>query len=149
MEKSKVAQFVDGLSDAEKLESARADYRFMMTDATFAASAKKLSLVDTDLNDRFLFLYLCRAMKEGLSEESYHNFASYIYYLRQVSLPLKVSTTGIATRPDTAKWRMSDTEDDGVKMFQNAWSIIPKEFRLWIKKAFESLPNKLHMTVAA
>lgn len=148
MKKSKVAQFVDDLGDTEKLEYSRETYRFMIKDPAFAKQAPYLNLTNADTNDRFLFLYLCRAMREDLSDESYKELASYIYYLREVSLPLKVSSTGISTRPDTQKWRMSDTEDDGVKMFSNAWNVIPKEFRIWMRETFDALPNKLHLVAA-
>ena len=139
-------QFLASLTDTEKDTYSRAYYKLLMRqDPAFRHKAKVLHLGkdESDADDRFIFLYLCKRIQE---EDEYlkRELSVYIYMLREVSFRLVPSGKhGVSIRPDTSKWNTAGkgAPSNGMEQFKSAWFIISQEYRDWMKKVFEEMPK--------
>lgn len=148
MKNNQVYDYIVGLSDEKKLIFSRKIYsKLLREDFVFAKNINGLALgKDCELNDRFLFLYLCDEMKKGIDEVQYREYASYIFMMRNVSFILQPSEKaphGLTLRPDFKQWQMD--EQDGKYWFLKTWNLIPEWFHDWMQDIFAKLPEDVNI----
>lgn len=125
------------------MDYARAVYALLCKqDNDFLHAAKRLHLgsKETDVDDRFLFLYLCRSLldrKDGTLKK-------YIYALREkgfyfVLVP-KARRIGMLAGIRGWNTNPASEEDNAQENFIDAWRIIPEKDRMWMQATLDSLP---------
>ena len=131
------ANFLSHVTDDFKRDYSRAIYKLLAKqDLAFRHGAKGLHLGenDCDVNDRFVFLFICKKVLESRA----HN----IYILRGTGFNFTVSEqNGVSIRPmegwNTAK---EGEPSNGVANFTYAWRLsIPQEKRKWIKSELDNM----------
>ena len=138
--------FLSGMPEEKKLAFSREAYKTLMKcDENFKRLSGSFGLgKEADMDDRFLFLYLCLEMNRTLEGKEFMDLSSYIYWMREVSFrlePSQKSSFGVAVRPDLRQWELDG--GDGRKQFHLAWEILPEHFRKWLSECFGKLPNRV------
>ena len=137
-----IAHFLSQITDEFKKKYSRAMYKLLAKrDLAFRHGAKDLHLGDDcNVDDRFVFLFICKKMLEHNDEELAHSF----YILRATGFNFVVTEqSGISIRPNERWNTAGDGEpSNSVENFMYAWRLsIPQAKREWIKTEFESMEH--------
>lgn len=142
--RSDVFSFAKNLSDEFKTNYARAVYALLCKqDNDFLHAAKRLHLggKETDVDDRFLFLYLCR----NLLDRKDDRLKKRIYAIRERGFYFILHPTakqiGIVANIRGWNTKPSGEEDDAQEQFLEAWRLLPEEDRRWMQDIFDNLPS--------
>lgn len=142
MPTSNTSSFVRGLPTITKNHYARAAYALLKKqDLAFRHREKRFHLGrdETDADDRFLFLFLCRK----LLEQKATSLAECIYSFRENGFRFIVSpcasSVGICATISGWNTNAPGEPDNAAEQFKKAWKKISYEDRLWMQSVFDHL----------
>lgn len=150
-----IKETLQAMPQEEKDAISRETFRFMVRrDENFKRIIRLKDFGDdpfqlgegADPDDRFLFMYLCKEMCEELPEKDRKELSPFIYMMREVSFPLKVSekSGGVTAHPDYIRWNNANEGEspNGQQVFKETWETLPLSYREWIRDAFLRLPER-------
>lgn len=138
------AHFLASMTVEFKNNYSREIYKLLIKqDHAFRYNAKYLHLKkeESNVDDRFVFLFLCKKILESTNEE----LSIYIYFLRRKGFQLTVSEKdGIGIIPNLENWNTAEKwkPNNGIEKFKEAWLMIKQEDKEWIQNVFDNMPQE-------